>query len=183
MTYSMSQITLREYGLLDEVGRPLKLKKNDRSEKNLDALAIYEWAAEKTKGISEAKLQSIGKELNEIAQSLHDDYTMNKYLFLLFLFEKYLLFEASGIDKNMMLPKVIRLIKIMRQEIVSVNGVTKEEIIKDSATLGSNMWKMLNDEVELTKEVRAARVRMWAEASRNKPKEKKTSILDKYKFK
>ena len=42
--------------------------------------------------------------------------------------------------------------------------------------MGSNMWNLLNNKIELTKEVREARIRMWREASRNKPK----ALKDKY---
>ena len=179
--FSMSQIVLREYGLLQKNGAPLKLRQRDKTERNLDALYIYEWASMSVKDVSQYKLDEIGKEVNGMAMSLSDDYMMNKYLFLLFLFEKYLLNEADGITKNLMLPKVERLIRFMHTDIRPVNETTVGEIIKDSATLGSNMWNLLNDKIELTKEVREARVRMWKEARRNKPKKEK-SLLEKCKF-
>jgi len=179
--FSMSQIVLREYGLLQKNGAPLKLRQRDKTERNLDALYIYEWASMSVKDVSQYKLDEIGKEVNGMAMSLSDDYMMNKYLFLLFLFEKYLLNEADGITKNLMLPKVERLIRFMHTDIRPVNETTVGEIIKDSATLCSNMWNLLNDKIELTKEVREARVRMWKEARRNKPKKEK-SLLEKCKF-
>jgi len=179
--FSMSQVVLQEYGLVQKTGEPFKLRKKDQRERNLDALYIYEWASLQVKYVPQSTISRIGIEINEMAQSLSDNYMMNKYLFVLFLFEKYLINEADGITRNLMLPKVERLIRLLRNEIVSIEGATKEEIIKDSATLSSNMWNLLNEKVELTKEIRAARVRMWLEAKRNKPKEKK-SILNKYKF-
>ena len=179
--FSMSQIVLREYGLLDELGRPLKLKRNQRIEKHLDAVYIYDWASEKIKEVSQYKLTEIGKEVNQMAMSLSDDYMMNKYLFVLLLFDKYLHNAAAPMDKNLLGPKVDRLVRLMRKEIVSIPEATKDEIIKDSAILSSNVWNLFNDHIELTKEVRDARMRMWKEQARNKPKVKE-SVLNKYKI-
>ena len=179
--FSMSQIVLREYGLIDKEGRPLKLKKDQRTEKHLDAIYIYEWASVAVKHVSQYKLDEIGREVNQMANSLSDDYMMNKYLFVLMLLDNYVHNELSVIDQNLLKPKVDRLIKLMREDIVTIKQATKEEIIKDSATLASNVWNLFNDKLELTKEVREARLRIWREAARNKPKEKE-SVLKKYKF-
>ena len=130
--YSISQISLSEYGLLNKRGQPLKLPRKFKTQKNVDALYLYEWATEKVVDIQEFKLQSIGREINEMAQSLSDSYMMNKYLFMLFILDNYLVEQSSGLDKNLMEPKVKRLISIMREEIKSINGTTREEIIMDS---------------------------------------------------
>ncbi len=89
---------------------------------------------------------------------------------MLFLLDNYLSEQASGLDKNLMEPKVRRLIKLMREEIRSIEGTSKEEIIKDSATLGSNMWNLLSNKLELTKEQRMARIKMWKIEAKNKYK-------------
>ncbi len=79
--YSICQISLAEYGILNDRGAPLKLHKNLKTQKNLDALAIYNWATEKVLAIQEPALQSIGREINEMAQSLSNEYLMNKFLY------------------------------------------------------------------------------------------------------
>jgi len=181
--YGIFFFTLSETGIIDDkTAVPKKLRKKDQTEKNQDSLAIYKWLAGKVRGISREELRKRSAIYNDIVRALEDNFFLNQYLMGLFMLDQYLELEASGIDKNMIGPKVRRTIEHMRAKIVEVNVEHDgKEIIIDSSQGASNIWRLFNGQAQLTKEVREARRRIWKEAARNKSR-KKESVLKKYKF-
>lgn len=178
LVYSLSQMSLIEYGLVDERGIPKKIKNRDRRVDIDDSLFIYKKASEWIKHLSQKELQQNGKKINEIVFGLKDEYFMNKYLMMLFVLDHYLALNTNPIETNMMQSKVTRLIQKVKDGINSMQeNHDPKSIIIDSSYLGSNIFRMLNDEAELTKEIREARVKMWKRVGQNKPKK---SLEEKY---
>ena len=165
--YGISYFTLKERGMLGKRAEPLKLKKHENDMKSQDAIAVYKWLAEKIKGISEHELKTRADKFNSFVRSFQDDYFLNQYLMGLFMLEAYLE-DIGGLDRNLMIPKVTRLIKIMREGVININAEKGQAIVIDSSQAGSNLWRLFNGKVELTKELREAKRRMWAEAYRKK---------------
>lgn len=171
--YGIFYFTLKEHKLIGERAEPLKMKGKNNNQKNNDSIAVYKWLAEKIRGLSESQLKTKAEKFNQIVRALEDDFFLNQYLMGIFMLEYYLLEEASGLDKNMTLPKVERLINEMRKGIVKANSEKNgKEIIIDTSQGASNIWRMFNQRAQLTKEVRAARTRMWKEAARKTVKSK-----------
>ena len=179
--YGIFYFTLKDYELIEpESAIPYKLKGQRNNQKNNDSIAVYKWLSERIRGLSPSELQTRAKKFNEIVRSLEDNFFLNQYLMGIFMLEYYLINEASGLDANLILPKVNRLIKEMRKGIIKAN-VEKDgdEIILDSSQGASNIWRLFNGQAQLTKKVREARLRMWREATRKRKK----PIMEKYNLK
>ena len=181
--YGVIFFALSETGIVDPATAiPKKLRKKDQTEKNTDSIFIYTWLSEKIRGISREELQKRIKKYNNIIESIEDNFFLNQFLMALFMLDHYIEAHASGLDKNLLGPKIRRTINHMRDKIVEVNiEHDGKEIILDSSRGASNIWRLFNGEAQLTKEVREARVKMWKRMAQNKPKSKE-SVLDKYKF-
>ena len=168
--YGIFYFTLKENKLIGERAEPLKLKGTSKNQKNDDSIAVYKWLSEQIKGLSTSQLKTRAGKFNDIVKALQDNFFLNQYLLGIFMLQYYLEEEASVFTKNMMMPKVERLIKAMREGIKKTNGDKGTDIILDSSKAGSNVWRMFNGKVQLTKELREARRKMWKEAARKKEK-------------
>ena len=170
--YGALQKVLKGQDLVDDNGKPLRVKNKHMTELKQDSLKLYEWFADALKDVSEYKLNKEVNVFNDIAKSLHDNYWLNMYLLALFMAELFFEEHASPFDKNKMMPKINRMIKGVSLGISDVNDDTikGQQIIKDSKVAASNIYRKFTDQAELTKEVRNARLNQWKEASRNKRK-------------
>jgi len=170
--YGIFYFTLTEMKLLGEYAEPLKIRKKDKDEKKEDSIAIYKWLAEKMRGISENQIKERIQTYNGMIKKLHDDFFLNQYLMGLYMLDHYLHNEGSDLDRNLILPKVKRLIKTMRINIIRVNSEKNgNEIIIDSSHAASNIWRMFNGKAQLTREIREARIAQWKEEKRKKYKQ------------
>ena len=169
--YGLMQKVLKSHELLDNKGIPLKLKNLQMHEQ--DAISLYDWFAQSLRRVSEHQMNVQKKVFNDMAKALQDDYLLNMYLLALFMSESLLENDMSGLDRNMLMPKVERMIKHVRQGIIDANGEKPEEgqkTIVDSKICSSNIHRKFSDKAELTKEVREQNRNKWREALRNRTK-------------
>jgi hypothetical protein len=166
--YGLMQKVLKTHKLLDSKGKPLKIKNIEMHEQ--DAIALYDWLAQSLRKISEDKLNTQAQVFNAVAKSLSNEYWLNLYLLALFMTESLLENDMSTLDKNMLMPKVERMIKHVRKGIIDANGEKPEEgrqTIIDSKICSSNIHRKFSGKAELTKEVREKNRNKWKEALRN----------------
>ena len=172
--YGLMQKVLKSHELIDERGKPIKIKLKHLAEHERDAVTLYDWFAQTLKRIPESKLNTEVRVFNAMAKALSDDYMLNLYLLGLFMTESLMENDMSPLDKNMIMPKVERMIKHVRQGIKDANEKTPEDGIKviyDSKICASNIHRTFSGQAELTKDMRAKNRAKWKEALRNKPKQ------------
>jgi len=145
--YGIIQSALREEGLLGDYAQPLKAKAAD----DLDIIALYKWLSEFFKGVSEKSLNQRKEKFNEIVRSLEKEYYLNNLLLALFLFEDLVSTTATRPQQIILQPKLNRLIKYIRQEIIKDMGF---EVVKDSKIAASNIRRRFEGLPELTKKMR-----------------------------
>ena len=111
-------------------------------------------------------MQTKAKVFNNHVRSLEDAFYLNQFLMTLFMLDQYL----NTADKPTQIkigPKVRRLITTMRQGVLD-NNEDGTSVIRDSSIAGSNLFRLYNEQAELTKAVREANKNKWTEALRNK---------------
>jgi len=169
--YGLMQKVLKSHELVDDKGRPLKIKNIKMHEQ--DAVTLYKWFAQALRHTHEDKMNTRKQIFNDMAKALKDDHLLNMYLLALFMAEALLDNDLSPLDKNMLMPKVERMIKHVRQGIIDANGENPEEgqqTIIDSKICSSNIHRKFSGQAELTKDIREKNRNRWREALRNKSK-------------
>jgi len=148
--YAILQKSMEDAGMLNPDASPKK-PKNFEDE---DLVKMYEHFSKCVVMYDTHELIAQTKRFNERAQKLHDDYLLNMLLMGLFMMDTWLHNDATTYEKNILLPKVTRSIKRARK-------TAHDEVIMDSVIAASNMYRVLNGQPELTKEVREARRKAW----------------------
>ena len=167
----MFQKHLSHINLLQNSKYPIKTK--NQSEFQSDALALYEFLAQKLYNVSEHQLNIKKENFNTIARKLSDDYYLNMYVLALFMLETYLESEPKHIYHRM-IPKVKRNIQYMRKNIIKENenrDIKGQAIMQDSKIGSSNIMRIFSKQPELTKEIRTLNLNKWKNISNNSKKE------------
>lgn len=147
--FGRSQLEMIAVGLLNDDGSPKKEKRKEPHHE--DAIKIYDHLSEKVKNIGAAKLNEMAEETNKVAKNLiNDDTLINNYLLAMMLYRLYLQEEASGLEKNMMLPKVQRQLQIYEQ----LDGEEYQKIRRTTHRVADNIWRAWNGKAQLSDELR-----------------------------
>ncbi len=150
--YGRMQIEMIATELLNNDGSPKPTKHMNHHER--DAIAIYDHLSYLIRKISKEKLNDMAKYTNEVAKKLiNDDTLINNYLLSMMLYRLYLQDVASKYEKDMILPKVERQIKLFE----GFEGESYKRTRKTTARVADNMWRVFTEKAQLSDEIRDLR--------------------------
>jgi hypothetical protein len=156
--------------VIKNTGHVKKIRQKDRTINIDDSVFLYKWLSDNVKYKNGAELQKRAEVFNSIVKSLEDDFFLNQFLMGIFMFQHYLYNEEPEVLQNKLVPKIDRLIQYMREKIIEHNKDNGREIVIDSSQAAENIYRMFNEEPQLTKEVRKARLQMWKNIKENSKK-------------
>jgi len=160
--YGILQTSLRSSGLLGEYGQPLTSKHLDEEDRT--TIELYRWLAERLRRITEGTLNRRKEVFNAHVRQLEQEYLLNNFILALFLFETELGEFGTTPEKIVLMPKLNRLIKLMRVGIIALaeeNGDNGISIVRDSKIAASNIARLFRGEPEITKKMREYKAQKW----------------------
>ena len=150
--YGRSQIEMIAIDLLNDDGSPKPTKNMSADEK--DAIAIYNHLSYKIKGIGSKKLNELGEYSNEVAKKLiNEDTLVNNYLLAMMLYRTYLQDIVGRFERDKILPKVNRQVKVFE----GLEGSEFAKTRKTTARVADNIWRVFTGKAQLSDEVRDLR--------------------------
>jgi len=165
--YGIIQKSLKMSDLLDMYGRPIKKPKTNEEDRT--TIELYQWLAYRLKRVSETTMNHRKEIFNDHVRKLEKEYYLNNFILAIFLFENELSEFGTTPQKIVLMPKITRLIKIMRKGIIELadkNGDDGVSIVRDSKIAASNIVRLFRGLPELTKAMRAYKADQWRRAGK-----------------
>lgn len=157
--YGLMQTELDAVKLLSDNGAPKKSKHHDLIEE--ESLKIYHWLASKIVHLKDQELVFYAKKFNKIVESLvNEENLVNNYLMALMLLRNYFDEVANKPEQIIYKHKVARQIKVY-EDVFSKDKEEYKGIQKVTSRVADNIWRVLNDQLQLSDEVRDARAKRF----------------------
>jgi hypothetical protein len=141
--YGALQSNMRSLDLVDTSGRPGKFKDLPSN----DVINLYEYFAKKIVKV-EAEFEAYTNKYNEAVTNLSEEYRLNNFALVIFISERFLLDFGSHIDTLVIMPKIIRLIAVVKSQV-------DHSVFIESQQAAANIYDIISGKEERTKEARA----------------------------
>ena len=153
--YGFLQLSMKDVGLLDTRGVPIKKKMNMNEQ---DGIAIYNWVADEIKSVPLHHLRELGKETDKRVSKLISDHTIvNNFLLAIMLLREYVDNDATRPEQLLLSPKINRLIELVDSAVSDDDF--DANIKRTTARTANNIYRQMMGLPQLSDEVRDANIK------------------------
>jgi len=148
--YGNMQTQMEKVDMCDKNGIPKKPENLNEQ----DTVKLYEFIAEKLRGLSKEQIQAIATKFNDMVKTLlNEEQMVNNYLMAMMLYRNYF-DDISGVfERSMHGGKVARQIEVF-EKVYAKDEEQYRGIKKTTGRVVDNLWRILTDRPQLTDEIR-----------------------------